>query len=443
MNGLKLLVVPVGLIAIALVAVLAGHRGGPAGAAPPTTGVYLAIDCDRSAPGVQDLCPYTGSTAAVDVVFVNVDRPNVDVASFQFGVVTAQTSLNPTTGVDGDRNANPDFNDAAFGAGWTCSISPPQRDRNPDPAIAESFLLCYTPNAGTAVPPGASIVLGTVRYDVLSQANAPLTFNDVVLGNTAGEAEVMSCAPDQTNPAPCLGATMGQAPTATPTASNTPTATATLPPNITPTATPTGTNTATPTNTATLTPTPIVDLDGDGMSDAYELAHPCLDPQNQDGHLDPDVDSLNSRLESQVLTDACNADSDGDGMGDAYEVQHSACVAPRLPDAALDADDDTLTNGAEHGYRSSPCDPETDGDGYDDPTEVALGENPANFCAIMRADVKTDRVVNVLDLYVAARQFGAVPPGAERADQNADASINIIDLFLIASVYQRNVVDCT
>jgi hypothetical protein len=406
---------------------------------PPSSGYYLAVDCDRGLSGIQDDCfiPAGASSLNVDIVFGNVDVPNADIGALQFSVVTDQRVVNPRPGTDSNKNGNPDFNDTLTG-NWGCSIPAPEPDRDPDPTIANSKLVCFVQGSGGhPIPAGTTITLATVRYDVVSIADATLDLAEVVIGN-AEFNETLSCNPVVDVPGPCFAAHLGPEPEPTATNTNTP-----IPgqPSATPTLTPTVTNTATATATATSTPEPLVDQDGDSMFDVYEYLHLCLDPAVQDGHEDPDTDGLTSLLESQINTDACNADTDADGMQDGYEVGHS-CLNPLFPEGPLDADSDTLSNEDEATYGTSPCTADTDGDGYGDPRERELGEDGTTFCPIMRADVNMDRNVNVLDLLLVARENGPVPPGNPRMDQTNDNKIDVIDLQRVAMRGNMNVRDC-
>ena len=62
------------------------------------------------------------------------------------------------------------------------------------------------------------------------------------------------------------------------------------------------------------------DVDCDGMSDAYEDAHACLDKFTPDAEGDPDGDLLTSIQERDFLTDPCERDTDDDGCSDAEEL---------------------------------------------------------------------------------------------------------------------------
>ncbi len=86
---------------------------------------------------------------------------------------------------------------------------------------------------------------------------------------------------------------------------------------------------------------------------------------------------------------------------------------------------------------------DTDGDGYPDAQELAMGKDPAVYCAIMRADVNGDGKVNLLDLGAMAAQFGkAIPPAPLRLDQNADSRVNLLDLGAAAARFGHSVSEC-
>jgi hypothetical protein len=89
------------------------------------------------------------------------------------------------------------------------------------------------------------------------------------------------------------------------------------------------------------------------------------------------------------------------------------------------------------------CDSDIDGDGYTNAQETALGENPASYCAIMRADVDGDGAVSILDLTDVAQYFTEqVPPAPERYKQDADNSISVLDLTDMANYFLENVSAC-
>jgi hypothetical protein len=97
------------------------------------------------------------------------------------------------------------------------------------------------------------------------------------------------------------------------------------------------------------------DSDGDGMADAYEAAHPCLDPAANDSAADPDNDGLSSLTEYRLYsTDPCQSDTDDDGMPDGYETAHT-CLNPLVDDAAADPDNDGVDNLTEYNLGTGPC----------------------------------------------------------------------------------------
>jgi hypothetical protein len=119
------------------------------------------------------------------------------------------------------------------------------------------------------------------------------------------------------------------------------------------------------------------DTDNDGMLDGFEIAHACLDPLANDAFVDHDGDSLVSIVESALGTDPCSADTDGDHMPDGYEVAHP-CLDPLTADGSADADVDGLSNVKEFGLGTDPCNPDSDGDNCGDGQETPIGFNPLN-----------------------------------------------------------------
>ena len=122
---------------------------------------------------------------------------------------------------------------------------------------------------------------------------------------------------------------------------------------------------------------PRLDSDGDGIPDAWELAH-NLDPQVRDASQDPDrdgrtnLDEYNAGTDPQVddgrgpsevvsssfvvdtggIPGPRTRDSDGDGIPDWWEVAYG--LNPNFNDSAADADGDGLSNLEEFNSGSNP-----------------------------------------------------------------------------------------
>jgi hypothetical protein len=93
------------------------------------------------------------------------------------------------------------------------------------------------------------------------------------------------------------------------------------------------------------------DRDGDGMADAWELAH-GLDPYGDDAAGDPDNDGLTNLAEYLAGTDPQDPDSDADGMPDGWEVAHR--LDPLANDADGDPDNDSFANLEEYQHGTDP-----------------------------------------------------------------------------------------
>ncbi|MBX3177021.1 MAG: hypothetical protein KF886_06665 [Candidatus Hydrogenedentes bacterium] len=68
-----------------------------------------------------------------------------------------------------------------------------------------------------------------------------------------------------------------------------------------------------------------------------------------------------------------NDDVDGDGLSDAWELANFGNLAAGPEE---DADGDGLTNAQEFEFGTDPLNPDTDGDGFSDAEEIALGTDP-------------------------------------------------------------------
>jgi subtilisin family serine protease len=114
----------------------------------------------------------------------------------------------------------------------------------------------------------------------------------------------------------------------------------------------------------------LLDSDGDGLSDSWEIQY--FGNLSRNGTLDWDGDGISDRGEYLAGTNPKNTDSDGDGLSDGAEV-----VTRGTDPTSSDTDGDGLSDGAEvltHG--TNPLLADTDGDGFMDGFEVANGFNP-------------------------------------------------------------------
>jgi len=116
----------------------------------------------------------------------------------------------------------------------------------------------------------------------------------------------------------------------------------------------------------------VQDTDSDGMVNAYETAHTCLDPDVDDAAEDPDSDDLSNLSEAELETDPCDSDTDNDGMPDGYEAGKT-CLDALANDATSDPDRDGRSNITEYGLGSDPCDSDVPVGGIAELPDLAPG----------------------------------------------------------------------
>ncbi|MGK0186460.1 MAG: hypothetical protein ACI9R3_002243 [Verrucomicrobiales bacterium] len=142
-----------------------------------------------------------------------------------------------------------------------------------------------------------------------------------------------------------------------------------------------------------LLPRASVDIDGDGMSDQYELAN-GLDVNVNDSAGDLDEDTLTNKSEFDKGMKANNVDSDGDGLRDNIETDTGTYVDTTdtgTDPIRSDSDHDGLkdiveTNTgvfvSETDRGTNPFNPDSDGDGFTDGLEVREGSDPLNVLSL-------------------------------------------------------------
>lgn len=120
---------------------------------------------------------------------------------------------------------------------------------------------------------------------------------------------------------------------------------------------------------------PVVDQDGDGIPDSWEIQY-GLDPDDaSDATGDPDNDGLGNYNEYLQNTLPNNPDTDIDGLNDGAEVNTHGTNPTQA-----DSDSDGLNDGAEiNTHTTNPLNADTDADGLNDGAEVNTHQtNPLN-----------------------------------------------------------------
>jgi hypothetical protein len=465
----RIIVLPIALAATLALSIAAATftRSGepvvPAAYAFPSTGLYLALDCDPASPAIDSSCTIPWNqpiNVDVAVVLVNVDVPSANVSAFNFDVVGPQNYLvpYPASGGGGYVDSNPDANQVAFPM-LSCNPPPPDPDRDPSPSVMSSFISCFDPVGAASVPAGTQLKLATIHYQ--SQMTPPSQTVSLALANVnifnQSPDEILSCNPITEVAGECFGADVNFFIHVFPTN--------------------TWTSTPTPIFTPTVTPTPTGitsnDSDQDGLFDINDNCPntPNSDQANHDiNRIDLDAwgkafddftrvysDSADAGFFS--LGDACDPDDDNDGLPDVAEADGSACNGAITQQFEPDSDGDLYLDGAECARNTNPldaaskpqitqCGGTTDADGDRLPARVEscfyntrsdTADTDADACMDGReaATVNEDRVVNAIDLGFVAAAFGMstargyVPD----FDLNKDANINALDLGSVAALF--------
>ncbi len=117
----------------------------------------------------------------------------------------------------------------------------------------------------------------------------------------------------------------------------------------------------------------MMDSDGDGMSDWWEIEYGSVDGPGED----PDNDGLTNIVEFRNRTNPLLKDTDGDTLTDLWEVNNN--WNPRRDDSVIDTDNDGLSLVEENKLGTFPDNPDSDGDGMPDGWEDKHGIDPLKY----------------------------------------------------------------
>lgn len=110
---------------------------------------------------------------------------------------------------------------------------------------------------------------------------------------------------------------------------------------------------------------PQMDPDGSGLPVIWERIY--FGQTGVDPNADPDQDGLSNLQEYRLHTNPLKSDTDGDGMPDAWEIAHG--LDPQFDDAGLDYDNSGFNNLQKYEYGLDPFNPDVNGDGLPDSFE--------------------------------------------------------------------------
>lgn len=167
----------------------------------------LALDANSNTSGVQPTGGYEVNSIASLAVIAGEDLG--DLSAFNFKLIYDDTRLAPVAAAGGPLEGNPDFNQQALGAQWTCSLPAGSATADIDPETGPghgvAFLSCFTTSAAPVITNGA--VVATLLLQVLAQGESSIEIGEANFGHADG-VEIGSCAPVTTTEMTCVGATI-------------------------------------------------------------------------------------------------------------------------------------------------------------------------------------------------------------------------------------------
>lgn len=166
----------------------------PAPDSPSASCCSLQLDMDPATPGIQATRTVSGQQdISIDVVLGDTVG---ELGGFNFSLIYDDTRLTPVTPGATGINGNPDFNDAALGAGWNCSMPGTSGLADIDAATGAghgvAFLSCFV----TGAPPSVSTatVIATLQLRVTATGPSDIAIADANFAHYDA-TEIGSCNP--------------------------------------------------------------------------------------------------------------------------------------------------------------------------------------------------------------------------------------------------------
>ena len=201
----------------------------PTATPPPSQVASILLDCDTTAPGVQNNCTLLAvpGTRDIDVIIRNDSASPIDLGAFNFEILNPDTAKIQAVALPIvlPCDSNPDFNQTDVTGSWSCLPGPYADDEGivtglhavDNPATQHSLLVAFASSVVglPTIAPGSSIRIARIHYTTsytgLAPASVPLSFENVAAFDGSFQ-ELGSCLPVVDTAFRCVGATLNFVP---------------------------------------------------------------------------------------------------------------------------------------------------------------------------------------------------------------------------------------